>query len=49
MEAEKLSKKNPKEAQEYLTSYSNGLMNKVTEMYVGLRNSIITKYTNNRE
>ena len=49
MEAQKLYKKNPKEAQEYLTSYSNGLMNKVTEMYIGLRNSVITKYTNNQE
>ncbi len=48
-EAQKLYKKNPKEAQEYLTAYSNGLMNNVTEMYIGLRNSIITKYTNNRE
>jgi len=49
MEAQKLYKKNPKDAQEYLTSYSNRLMNEVTEMYIGLRNSIITKYTNNRE
>jgi dipeptidase len=49
MEAQALYKKNPKAAQEYLTSYSNGMMNKVTEMYIGLRNSIITKYTNNQE
>jgi dipeptidase len=48
-EAQNLYKKSPLQAQEYLTSYSNGLMNKVTEMYIGLRNSIITKYTNNRE
>jgi dipeptidase len=49
LEAQNLYKKNPKQAQEYLTSYSNGLMDKVTEMYVGLRNTIITKYTNNQE
>lgn len=51
VEAEALSlyKKSPKAAQEYLTSYSNGLMNNVTDMYIGLRNSIITKYTNDRE
>ncbi len=51
VEAEALSlyKKSPREAQEYLTAYTNGLMNNVAEMYIGLRNSIITKYTNNRE
>jgi dipeptidase len=48
-EAQKLYKKSPREAQEFLTNYSNGLMNNVTEMYTGLRNTIITKYTNNRE
>ncbi len=48
-EAQNLYKKSPLQAQEYLTYYSNGLMNKVTEMYTVLRNSIITKYTNNRE
>ncbi len=48
-EAMKLYKNNPAEAQVYLTGYSNNLMNKVTEMYLGLRNSIITKYTNNHE
>jgi len=42
-------KKNPGEAQAYLTSYSNNLMNRVTEIYTGLRNTIITKYTNNQE
>ena len=49
LEAQNLYKKSPKEAQEFLTSYSNGLMNRVTEMYLGLRNTIITKYTNNQE
>ena len=48
-EASKLYKKNPKAAREFLTNYSNGLMNKVTEMYLGLRDTIITKYTNNGE
>ena len=48
-EALDLFRKNPKEACTYLTSYSNGLMNKVPAMYTALRNTIITKYTNNRE
>jgi len=48
-EALNLYKKNPSDAKAYLTSYSNELMNKVTEMYTGLRNTIITKYTNNHE
>jgi dipeptidase len=48
-EALKRYRNNPADAQAYLTDYSNSLMNKVTEMYLGLRNSIITKYTNNHE
>ncbi len=48
-DAQNLYKKNQKEARQYLTNYSNGLMNKVTEMYIGLKDTIITKYTNNRE
>lgn len=48
-EALKLYKKNPKKAQEYLTNYSNGLMNDVTKMFLDLRNQIITDYTNNHE
>jgi dipeptidase len=48
-EAQKLYKKSIPEAQQYLTTYSNGLMQEVTEMFNELRNSIITKYTNNRE
>jgi len=48
-EALKLYKKNPKKAQEYLTNYSNGLMNDVTIMFLDLRNQIITDYTNNHE
>jgi len=48
-EALKLHKKNPKKAQKYLTSYSNEKMQEVTKMYLGLRNEIIVKYTNNHE
>jgi len=48
-EALKLYKKDPKKAQEYLTNYSNGLMNDVTQMFLELRNQIITDYTNNHE
>lgn len=48
-EALNLYKKNPKAAREYLTNYSNEKMNKVTEMFLNLRDQIITKYTNNRE
>jgi len=47
--AMKLYKKNPKEAQKYLTDYSNGLMKDVLQMYTDLRYEIITKYTNNHE
>jgi dipeptidase len=48
-EAMNLYKKNPKAAQEYLTNYSNGLMNDVTKMFIDLRNLMIVKYTNNQE
>lgn len=48
-EALKLYKKDPKKAQEYLTNYSNGLMYDVTQMFLELRNQIITDYTNNHE
>ena len=48
-EAQNLFRKNPKDACEYLTTYSNGLMNKVPGMYTELRNTIISKYTNDRE
>ena len=48
-EALSLYKKTPKKAKKYLTEYSNGLMRDVTDMFVGLRNEIITKYTNNHE
>jgi len=48
-EAMKLYKKDPVAAQEYLTNYSNGLMNDVVKMFINLRDKIITKYTNNHE
>lgn len=48
-EALNLYKKDPRLAREYLTNYSNGKMNRVTEMFLNLRNQIITKYTNNHE
>ncbi len=48
-EALELLKKNPKKAQEFLTSYSNGKMDRVTAMFLQLRNDIIVKYTNNNE
>ena len=39
----------PQAAREYLTEWSNGLMKKATEAYVGLRNQLIVNYSNNRE
>ena len=39
----------PQAARQYLTDYSNGLMEQATSMYVGLRNELIVKYTNNQE
>ena len=39
----------PQAARAYLTEYSNGLMAEATGLYVGLRNELIVKYTNNRE
>ncbi len=44
-----LLKKKPLAAQQYLTDYSNGLMKGVLAMYLELRNTLIVKYTNNRE
>ncbi len=48
-EALRLYKKKPKAAQKYLTNYSNSLMDDVTNMFLNLRNEIITNYTNNHE
>jgi dipeptidase len=48
-EALALHRKNARAAQKYLTNYSNGLMNRVLDMYHKLRYTLIVKYTNNRE
>lgn len=48
-EALELYKKDPQQAREFLTKYSNGKMDEVTAMFLNLRNQIIVKYTNNRE
>lgn len=48
-EALELHRKDPRAAREYLTDYSNGLMQQATEMYLRLRNELIVKYSNNRE
>lgn len=47
--AVQLHEENPEQAQQYLTEYSNSKMQRVTEMFLDLRNSIIVKYTNNNE
>ncbi len=44
-----LYKKDPPSARKFLTDYSNQKMNRVTEMFLDLRDQIITRYTNNRE
>lgn len=44
-----LYKKDPELAREFLTNYSNDKMNRVTEMFLNLRDQIITNYTNNHE
>jgi dipeptidase len=48
-EALKRYKKNPRAAKEYLTRYSNGLMDRVVDIYLALRDTLMVKYTNNRE
>lgn len=48
-EALALYKKDPAAARKFLTAYSDGKMNRVTEMFLELRDQIITRYTNNRE
>jgi dipeptidase len=48
-EALALYKDDPMAARQYLTDYSNGLMEQATKMYVGLRNELIVNYTNNQE
>jgi dipeptidase len=48
-EALALYEDDPQAARQFLTDYSNGLMEQATKMYVGLRNELIVKYTNNQE
>jgi dipeptidase len=48
-EAIALYKKDPAAARKFLTDYSNAKMNRVTEIFLDLRDQIITRYTNNRE
>jgi len=47
-EALALYKKNPDKALEYLTSYSKGKMETVLDMYNGLHDQLIVKYSNSR-
>jgi dipeptidase len=47
-EALALYEKNPEKALEYLTSYSKGKMETVLEMYNGLHDTLIVKYSNSR-
>lgn len=43
-----LQKKNPKKAVELLNSYTQECADKIMQTYVELRNTLITKYTNNK-
>ena len=47
-EALTLYNKNPEKALEYLTAYSKGKMETVLEMYNGLHDDLIVKYSNSR-
>lgn len=48
-EALRLYTVNPKKAKAYLTAYCRGVMEKVPPLYIGIRNRLITLFTNNRE
>jgi dipeptidase len=48
-EAVRLYRTSPKKAEEFLTRYCVGLQEQVPGMYIQLRNTLISKYTNNRE
>ena len=47
-EALELYKKDPQKALDYLTSYSKGKMETVLDMYNGLHDKLIVKYSNSR-
>jgi len=51
VEAEALKRfdKDPEGARRFLTVHTNGLLERVLKMYLDLRDTLITKYTNNRE
>ena len=44
-----LYKKNPDEAKEFLTEYSQKCMKKTVDVYTEIRNTLIAKYTNNKQ
>jgi dipeptidase len=48
-EALRLHASSPRKAKAYLTAYCRELMEKVPPLYIGIRNRLITLYTNNRE
>jgi dipeptidase len=48
-EALRLRKTSPKKARAFLTAYCRGLMEKVPPLYIGIRERLITLFTNNRE
>lgn len=43
-----LQKKNPKKAAELLNNYTQECADRIMDTYAGLRNTLITKYTNNK-
>jgi dipeptidase len=48
-EALRLHDKNPRRAKTFLTDYCRGLMERVPPLYIGIRERLITLFTNNRE
>ena len=48
-EALRLHAADPRRAKAYLTRYCRGLMEQVPPLYIGIRNRLITLFTNNRE
>lgn len=48
-EALRLYASSPRRAGAFLTAYCKGLMEKVPPLYIGIRNRLITLFTNNRE
>lgn len=48
-QAQKLYDKSPKKAKEFLTKKCHENMQKVLDVYNQIRNTLITKYTNNKQ